>query len=510
MNRIREVHAYALRNGVEQTKFLITKLLEIPCIDYARAIFDRAINPELFLYNKLIQHYSSHGPCEQCLSLYSSLCRLGRLPNEYTFPFMLKACASLLSAGDGRNLHTHIVKLGFGSDVFVSTAMIDMYAKSGCLEDAHGVFDEMPERDVPSWNSLIGGYARLGRLSIAKELFDRMGYRRNVISWTSVVSGYAQNGQYHEAVDMYVKMVEEGLKPNHVTIASVLPACAHLGALDMGERIDVYARENDYFQNIFVSNALVEMYAKCGKIDSARRVFGEIAEKNVCSWNSMITGLAVHGRWREALTLFEDMQSEGFIPDDITFVGVLCACTHGGLVKQGRQYFNFMKSRFGISPKLEHYSCMVDLLGRAGLLREAYEMLMKMPMKPDSVVWGTLLGACSFHANVEIGEAAAEKLFELEPWNPGNYVIMSNIYAARGRWDGVARIRLRMKGRSLQKAAGYSLIEEDGILHKFTVEDNSHPYSYQIYRLLDELTSQMKLVGYVPTVEFETVDGISL
>ncbi|KAJ7951350.1 Pentatricopeptide repeat-containing protein [Quillaja saponaria] len=288
--------------------------------------------------------------------------------------------------------------------------------------------------------------------------------------------------------------IEKNVRPNEVTVASVLPACPNLGALDAGERIEAYARKNGFLKNMYVNNALLEMYAKCGKIDVASRTFNEMGSfRNLCSWNSMIIGLAVHGKWDKAIELYDQMLREGTTPDDETFVGLLLACTHGGMVVKGRKIFQSMEKDFHFIPKLENYGCMVYLLGRAGQLREAYEVIQSMPMKPDSVVWGALLGACSFHGNVELAEIAAKSLFELEPWNPGNYVILSNIYAAAGQWDGVAKLRKMMKGGQITEAAGYSVIEEEDQLHQFIVEDKSHPRSTEIFALLNGIYTMLKL-----------------
>lgn len=373
------------------------------------------------------------------------------------------------------------------------TALVDMYAKLGLLPLARRKLDEMQVTDVAPWNSIIAGYAKAGDMEAALGLF-RLMPAKNVISWTAMISGYSQNGQYTNALDMFLRMErEKDVRPNQVTIASVLPACANLGALEVGERIEIYARENKYLSNLFVSNALLEMHARCGRIDKARHLFDEIRiKRNLCSWNSMIMGLATHGRCLEALELFQEMLRERISPDDVTFVAVLLACTHGGMVVRGRQLFESMQQNFSITPKLEHYGCMVDLLGRAGELGEAYNLIQSMPMKPDSVVWGALLGACSFYGRVDLAEKAAGFLFELDPWNPGNYVILSNIYASAGQWDDVARLRISMKGSGITKAAGYSFIEEGGIIHKFIVEDRSHPRRDEIYALLNAVYTKMK------------------
>lgn len=385
-------------------------------------------------------------------------------------------------------IHAQFILSGFKFDVFATTALVDMYAKLGLVESARKQFDQMQYKDTPTWNSMISGYARHGKMEEAEKLFQLIPLK-NVVSWTTMISGYSQNGQYVNALNTFLSMEkEQGLKPNEVSIASVLPACANLGALEVGEKIEKYARRNGYMENMFVSNALLELYSKCGELDRAMQLFHEIRDrKNLCSWNSMMMAFAIHGRHDEALHLLRLMLRERMVPDAITFVAALLACTHGGKIAKGRELFELMKDKFGIIPKLEHYGCMVDLLGRKGKLKEAYNLIQTMPMEPDSVIWGTLLGACSFHCNIEVAEKAAGALFELEPWNSGNYVILSNIYASAKRWDGVAKLRKIMNRSQITKAAGYSCIEEADQIHMFFVEDKSHPRSNEIYAVLEDV-----------------------
>ncbi|KAK9167213.1 hypothetical protein Scep_002404 [Stephania cephalantha] len=505
MNQLKQIHAHTLRNNIDQSKFLIVKLLQIPNIEYAHQLFDLIPQPTVFLYNKLIQAYASHATSHtQCLTLYSQMRLQPCPPNQHSFTFLFAACAAIPSIRDGQKIHTQFLKSGFEFDYFALTALVDMYAKVGVMEWSRQVFDEMPQRDVPAWNSIIAGYARGGEVERARDMFESM-VSRNVISWTAMISGYSQNGRYEDVLQLYARMERENeVEPNEWTVASVLPACGNLGALEVGKRVEMYARKKGLTKNLFVSNALLEMYAKCGRIDMAKRVFDEIGSNtNLCSFNSMIMGLAVHGRWMEGLELFDKMLSRGTVPDDITFVGVLLACTHGGLVKQGWEFFKSMQNNFSITPKLEHYGCMVDLLGRAGELSEAYSFIQTMPMKPDSVIWGALLGACSFYSNVEIGEKAAEALFELEPRNPGIYVLLSNIYASSSKWDGVAKVRKLMRSNLVTKAAGYSFVEVDGGIYKFVAEDKSHERSIEVYALLDGFYGLMKLLSYLSDVDFE-------
>ncbi|KAJ9188181.1 hypothetical protein P3X46_003568 [Hevea brasiliensis] len=495
MNQLKQFHAFTLRNSIDYTETLITKLLQIANIPYAHSLFNLIPRPTVSLYNNLIQAYSSQNQPHQCFYLYSQMRFKNCLPKAHSFTLLFVTCARFSYPLHGQILHTHFLKSGFDFDVFALTALVDMYAKLGMLVLASQVFDEMTLRHTATWNALIAGYSRHGNMEGALELF-RLMPSRNVVSWTAMISGYSQNGMYSKALEMFLEMEkEEGLMPNEVTIASILPACANLGALEVGERIQAYARKYGLIRNLYVSNALLEMYARCGKIDVAKQVFDEIIGKrrNVCSWNSMIMGLAIHGRSNEALQIYGQMLRDGTAPDDVTFVGLLLACTHGGMLVKGRQLFQSMEKMFRITPKLEHYGCMVDLLGRAGELQEAYDLIKRMPMKPDSVIWGALLGACSFHKNVELAEIAANSLFQLEPWSPGNYVILSNIYASAGRWDGVAKLRKLMKGGKIIKAAGYSFIEGEGEIQKFIVEDSSHAKRDEIYTLLHEISTKMKI-----------------
>ncbi|XP_074558951.1 pentatricopeptide repeat-containing protein At5g08510-like [Curcuma longa] len=503
MNQIKQIHGFVLRNGVDDIQALVLQLIHLPSpnLRYAHALLlSHPSPPSTFLYNKLFQAYARGGgggaSFEPCAELFASM---RRSPNPHTFVFLFSACAAFARPGHGRAIHARFLLSGFPFDAFVATALLDLYAKSGLLDSARRVFDEMPTRDVALWNSMIRGYSRYGDLDKARELFDAMPFR-NVISWTSMVSGYTQNSRYEEAINVFSRMWEEGeVKPNEVTLASVLPACAHLGAMELGMKIEAYVRNNGMLRNVFVCNALLEMFAKCGDIEHAKKVFDEMGViRNLCSYNTMIMGLAVHGKWHESLELFQEMQARGISPDDITLVGVLLACTHGGLVDEGQIIFDSMEKDFRITPKLEHYGCMVDLLGRAGYIKEAYSLITSMPMEPDSVIWGALLGACSFHRDVQLAEIAAEFLYKLEPWNSGNLVILSNVYASSGRWASVVNVWRLMKGKQHRKSAGYSIIELDGNMHKFLVEDKSHPQFEEIYTLLDEITMSMRRFGYKP------------
>nr|GMD41462.1 pentatricopeptide repeat-containing protein At1g08070, chloroplastic [Ipomoea batatas] len=341
-------------------------------------------------------------------------------------------------------------------------------------------------------------YAKCGDLDSAKRLFESMG-ERDLISWNVMIGGYTLKGKYKEALSVFRLMQRSRVEPNDVTFLSILPACAHLGALDLGKWIHAYIdRHQDDFKNASLWTSLVNMYAKCGNLEAAEQVFNGMETKTLASYNVMISGLAMHGDAYKALDVFAEMKEKGFEPDDITFVSVLSACSHAGMVDLGRQYFNSMIQDYNFAPKLQHYGCMIDLLGRAGLLDEAMALVQSMDVEPDGAIWGSLLGACRIHGKVELGEFAAKNLFEVERDNPGGYVLLSNIYARAGRWDDVGRIRTFLNNKGLKEVPGCTSIEVDSIVHEFLASDRTHPESEKIYGMLEEVDELLEMAGHVP------------
>eukprot|EP01018_Ginkgo_biloba_P030301 Gb_17294 [translate_table: standard] len=501
----KQLHAYMLVAGLEPNSFVGTQLVGMyaTCgnIANARLVFDKIYERTPILWNAMIRMYAKNGPCEEALSLYYQMQQEGTRPDNFTFPLVLKACAALLALQEGKEIHYHIVRSRLESDVFVAAGLIDMYAKCGCIEDARQVFDKMSRRDLVSWNTMIAGYAKCGNVEIARHLFDRMP-ERNVVSWTAMIAGYVQNGYFNEALTLYDQMQQTEIKPNRVTLVSVLPACAHLGALQQGKWIHDYVIRSGLESDVSLQTALVNMYAKCGQLDVARHLFDKMSKRDIVSWNAMIAGYGMHGHGEDAIALFVQMQQTGLKPDDVTFIGVLSACSHTGLVDEGWQYFDCMRQDYSLTPKMEHYACMVDLLGRAGQLSEAQYFVGNMPFEPSPSVWGALLAACRVHGNIELAEHVSERLFELEPYNTGNYVLLSNMYAEAGRWDNVEKVRIMLKGRGLKKNPGCSWIEINNRVHAFRGGDKSHPQSEKIYALLENLAGQMKKAGYEPDTSF--------
>jgi pentatricopeptide repeat protein len=328
----------------------------------------------------------------------------------------------------------------------------------------------------------------------------------DVVSWTTMIAGYAQNGHANDAVKLFRQMLLVDMKLDPVTITSVLPAVACLAALQQGKEIHGYTIRRGILANVFVGSALIDMYAKCGNIDIAHKVFYQLPERNVVSWTAMIVAYGMHGLCDDALICFSQMQQAGMKPNHITFIGVLSACSHAGLVDKGWQYFDCMTKDYCIKPQIDHYACMIDLLGRAGYLDEALHFLNRMPLEPGPVVWGSILGACRIYRNVKLGKLASEHLFDLEPNNPGNYVLMSNIYTESGRWDDAVQVRAMMKDRGLKKMPGCSWIEVNNNVHTFLAGDISHPESEKIYATLESLVGQMIKDGYVPKTCFSLQD----
>eukprot|EP01018_Ginkgo_biloba_P008465 Gb_26313 [translate_table: standard] len=396
-------------------------------VDEALKLFQKIPVKDVISWTAIIAGYVQNGCYDEALKLFQEMQLQGVKPSSGTFASVLPACANLAALHEGKELHEDIIKSGFQYDIFVGNALVDMYAKCQRIEDAQKVFQEMPRRDLVSWNSMI--------------------------------AGYTQNGYFTEALKLFQQMQLMCVKPNPDAFASVLSACANLAALHEGKKIHEGIVSCGFHSDVFVGSALIDMYAKCGSIDDARNVFDNMLKQDVVLWNAMIVGYATHGCGKEALQLFEQMQHLDTKPNLVTFVGVLTACCHAGLVDDGCQYFDAMSQDYHIVPAMKHYCCMVDLLGRAGRLDEALNFINKMPIQPDATVWGTLLGACTIHINIELGEHVAEQLFESDPRNAAHYVALSNIYAAAGRWDGVEKVRKMMKDRKVVKMPGCSWIE---------------------------------------------------
>ncbi|GAB4835301.1 hypothetical protein Ancab_000210 [Ancistrocladus abbreviatus] len=678
----KKIHQHLLKNTSIITNSLVLEKLTrlyIECnkVELARRVFDEIPNPSVILWNLMIRAYAWSGPFEYAIAAYRQMLIFGIIPTKFTYPFVLKACSSLNATEEGEKIHGHAMKVGLDSDAYVSTALVDLYAKCGYLVEAWEVFCGMSCRDVVAWNAMIAGFSFQGAcdkavhlvlemqktginpnsstlvailpmvaqatalsqgkaihgycvkrrfdsdvvvgtglldmygkcccLPYARMIFHLLGMKNEVtwsamigacitsdhmrealefydyltfldvgglspvilgcavractklidmvrgarihcqtfklgylsdimlgntllsmyakcgklddavrffheinlkdkVSFGAMISGCVQNGNAKQALDFFHSMNTSGLEPDVATMLGVLPACAHLAAPRRGACAHGYAIVLGFVNDTAICNALIDMYAKCGKVSTARKIFNRMHKQDIVSWNSMIAGYGIHGLGSDALSLFHELRAAGLKLDDVTFISVLTACSHSGLVREGKQFFDAMVRDYSISPRIDHYICMVDLLGRAGLLEEAKALIENMPFEPDVHVWGALLAACRIHRNIELGEEASKKIQSLGPESTGNFVLLSNLYSSAGRWENAADTRIMQRDWGFKKIPGCSWVEIYGSIHAFLGGDRSHPMSTEIYKKLEELLVEMKRLGYCARPSFVLQD----
>ncbi|XP_008800173.2 putative pentatricopeptide repeat-containing protein At3g49142 [Phoenix dactylifera] len=540
---LRDLHSRLLDRSLASHPSVQIKLMRAyaACGDPARArrVFDGASAKTTIFFNVMIRSYVTHGLHREALLLFSQMARLYRVKaDHYTFPCALKACSDSENLQGGLQIHGAVAKLGLDANLFVGNTLISLYSKCGCSDDAFRLFGEMSHRDVVSWNAMIAGYAQNGQFERAieackemvavgrpkpdagtmasilpamlntertnvvfvRKMFDEMP-RKGLVSWNAMIAIYANNSMAAEAMNLFLLMEKEGVEPDAVTFASVLPSCGETSALAVGVRIHEFIKRKRMCPNLVLENALMDMYANCGCLKTSREVFDGMKGRDVVSWTSIIAAYGIHGNGREAISLFEQMQESGLKPDHIAFVSVLAACSHAGLLDEGRYYFKCMTDQYQMVPRIEHFACMVDLLGRAGCIEEAYDFIRQMSIEPNERVWGALLGACRVHSNMSIGLVAADNLLRLVPDQAGYYVLLSNIYARAGKWEDVMSVRSIMVSKGIKKIPGCSNVELRDRVHTFHVGDRSHPQSKDIYAKLDVLMGRMKELGYVAETE---------
>ncbi|XP_042478486.1 pentatricopeptide repeat-containing protein At1g31430-like [Macadamia integrifolia] len=600
MKDLKQIQSQMFRAGFHQNRDALNKLM-VFCTDpdsgnlqYAERIFNYILEPSLFLYNLIIKAFAKKGNFKKAVLLFSGLRENGLSPDNFTYPFVLKAIGCLREFIEGRKVHGFIVKTGLEFDSFVRNSLMDMYFELGYTETLQQLFEEMTERDVVTWNVLISGYVRSGRfenalflfrrmnwetsdrpdqatvvstlsacvalgylelgkeihgyickelefstiignalvdmyskcgsLSLARRIFDEMpitnvitwtsmasGYvncgqlddardlfervpTRDVVLWTAMMNGYVQFNRFDEALALFREMQIKRVKPDRFTLVALLTGCAQSGALEQGKWIHGHIEENMIRIDAVLGTALIDMYAKCGCIEKSLEIFESVKERDNASWTAIICGLAMNGLTSKALELFSEMKSAGAKPDAITFIGVLSACSHGGLVEEGRCYFDSMRKEHQMEPKTEHYGCMVDLFGRAGLLDEAEKLIETIPNDKFEItvpLWGALLSACRIHGKVGRGECVAKRLVGVESSNSGVHTLLANMYAAADRWEDVTKVRRKMKELGVKKVPGCSSIEVNGIVHEFLVGDKSHPEMSEIYSMLTDLAKPL-------------------
>lgn len=434
---------------------------------------------------------------DNVLQLFEEMKSSNIEPDEKIFSTILSACGRAANLEFGKAIHKIITDINVMVDPHMQSALVTMYAGCGSMDFAQNLFDKLNPKNVVASTAMVSGYSKLGQVESARLIFDQMA-EKDLVCWSAMISGYAESDWPQEALKLFNEMQVSGINPDQVTMLSVISACAHLGALDQAKWIHKFVNRNGFGKALPVNNALIDMYAKCGSLESAREVFDRMRWKNVITWTTMISAVAMHGDASNALELFHQMKAENIEPNGVTFVGVLYACSHAGLVQEGRNIFASMENEYGIAPKHEHYGCMVDLYGRANLLREALELVESMPFAPNVVIWGSLMAACRIHGEFELGEFAAKQLLELDPDHDGAHVLLSNIYAKERRWHNVGEVRQLMKHKGILKERGCSRIELNNKIHEFLTADKNHKQSDEIYAKLDEVVSELKLRGYTP------------
>ncbi|XP_004289150.1 PREDICTED: putative pentatricopeptide repeat-containing protein At3g11460 [Fragaria vesca subsp. vesca] len=534
----------------------------------AHLLFDSVLFKNSFLWNFMIRGYACNGFGLESIVMYREMVNLGSKGDNFTYPFVLKACGDLLAVEIGKRVHGEVVVSGFASNLYVGNALLAMYSKFGEMGYAYQVFDKMPERDLTTWNTMVSGYVRNGDPREALAVFERMGrfgvradgtsllgvvsgcgelvalklgkavhayvvlnggevwneflmnaliemywkcrcvaYSRRLfervevkdtVSWNTMIRGYERSGDAFESLRLFCLMVVEGVEVDEVTTVTVLTSCDQISALQFGMSVHSYLVRKGFGANVMVGTALIDMYSKCGSLSCSRRFFYDMPRKNLVSWSAMISGYGAHGRGEEAISCYHELIANKFTPDEGLLTSVLTACSHAGLVNEGKDMFNRMTREYRVKPTVAHYSCLVDLLGRAGCLDEAYELIKTMDVEPSSDIWAALLSACRLHRNVKLAEISAQKIFEMNPKGVGSYICLSNIYAAEKRWDDVERVRAMVRKKGLKKPPGCTFVELDKMVHRFLVGDKSHPQTEDIYAKLRDLNLRLREVGYKP------------
>ncbi|KAI3417460.1 uncharacterized protein J3R85_014414 [Psidium guajava] len=427
------------------------------------------------------------------LAMYKRMVRdSGFLPNNYTFSFLLTACAQLGDVCLGSSYHCQAIRLGWESYDFVQNGLIHVYVTCNVLESARRIFDASVNRDVITWTALINGYVKSDQVDVARNLFDEMP-DKNAVSWSAMINGYVQAGQFGEALVLFNAMQNHsGLRPNHAGVVAALSACAFLGALDQGRWIHAYVDRTKMKLDRILGTALIDMYSKCGCVETARHVFEEMEERDVFAFTSLISCLANHGRSKDAVELFRRMLTEGVTPNEVTFICVLSACSRMGMADHGLEIFRSMSKEYGIEPGVQHYGCLVDLLGRVGMLEEAKQVVRGMPMEPDSYVLGALLNGCRVHGDVELGREMVESIIQRKLDHSGVHVLLSNIYASTSQWDDVVKVRKGMEENRVKKVPGCSSIEVNGEVREFVVGSQSVALVEEVVPLLCWIEKHLK------------------
>ncbi|MQL95295.1 hypothetical protein Taro_027956 [Colocasia esculenta] len=496
------IHALVFKLGYAAQVFVQNSLLNsfMACgsTGLAQRLFNEMPQKSVVSWNSMIDGYCQSGNMDAAFCLFRDMMHSGLEPDKFTLVSLLSICSQTRYLKLGRLMHHRIQVSGVDSDVILGNALLDMYAKCGDLSSAHICFNHMPERDVITWTTMVSALANNRQVELSRSWFDQMP-ERNVVSWNAMISCYVQCGQCHEALDVYRQMQSFNVEPDEATLTSVLSACSQLGDLITGKKIHEYVCLRSPTPSITLCNSLVDMYAKCGLVDMALDFFNTMPRKDVVSWNVIIGALAIHGRAMEAINIFREMIAEGIHPDGFTFVGLLSACSHGGFLEVGQNLFKAMSDVYRVPLEIEHYACMVDLLGRGGQLLAAVELINSMPVRPDIVIWGALLGGCRIHGNLKIIKQVLKQVLESASDSGGLYVLLSNAYGEACKREDMQKVRKLMEQRGITKDWATSSLEINGQLYEFMVDNK---ITGDIYFFLDCLTDHMKSNSFLAKKSF--------
>lgn len=502
MKQLKQAHAQVFTTGLHNNTFALSRVLAFcsshphhkGSLTYAFRVFERIQHPTVCICNTIIKAFLLNAKFNSTLHVFANMLQNGLIPDNYTIPYVLKACVALPRCSLGGMIHGYSSKLGLVFDIFVGNSLMAMYSVSGDVVAARQVFDEIPSLSAVSWTVMISGYAKVGDVDSARLFFDEAPEKDKGI-WGAMISGYVQNSCFKEGLYLFRLMQLTDIVPDEPIFVSILSACAHLGALDIGVWIHRYLNRTRLPLSIRLSTSLLDMYAKCGNLDLAKRLFDSMPERDIVCWNAMISGMAMHGDGTGALKLFSDMEKIGIKPDDITFIAVFTACSYSGMASEGLKLLDKMCSVYNIEPKSEHYGCLVDLLSRAGLFEEAMVIIRRMTNSwngsEETLAWRALLSACCNHGQAQLAELAAEKLLRLDN-HSGVYVLLSNLYAASGKHADARRVRDMMKNKGANKAApGCSSVEIDGVVSEFIAGEKTHPQMEEIHSVLERMHMQL-------------------
>lgn len=470
LSKLKEIHCFVIRNELEINELvpnaLIAAYAKCGSLDYANDVFNGTEIKTVSLWNALIGGHAQNGDPNIAVDLFLQMSSLGFEADWFTIGSLLLACANMKHLRYGKSTHGFVLRNGLEKDSFINISLLSLYIQCGKESTARLLYDETEEKDLVSWNAMI--------------------------------AGYAQNGLPEESLNLFRKMLISSNRPSIIATTSAFMACTQLSAVRLGKEAHCFALKAEFTEDPFIGSSIIDMYAKCGYVEQARSFFDRLQNKDVVLWTVMITGYGINGYADEAIKLYNEMQREGMKPDEFTYVGLLMACSHAGMVEKGLNYFEEMKTNHGLEPKLEHYACVADMLGRAGRLADVAKLIEEMPQEPDGKMWSTLLCACRIHGDINLGEKVAEKLMELEPSKTEHYVLASNLYAGFGRWDDVRRIRKRIKENGLFKDPGCSWIDIGGNVYSFVAGDSRVPESTEIRKMWNVLEEKIRRIGYVP------------